>query len=101
MSNRTKTTTTQCPAIVRLVMAIIIAWSGAPHLLAQNDVTITGVVTDGDGAPIEFATVHVEHQPAGTMTNLKGEYSIGLLKSKFNNEPALSFGVAYAGFFNL
>ena len=76
MSNRTKTTTTQCPAIVRLVMAIIIAWSGAPHLLAQNDVTITGVVTDGDGAPIEFATVHVEHQPAGTMTNLKGEYTL-------------------------
>ena len=76
MSNRTKTTTTLCPAIVRLVMAIIIAWSGAPHLLAQNDVTITGVVTDGDGAPIEFATVHVEHQPAGTMTNLKGEYTL-------------------------
>ena len=32
---------------------------------------------------------------------LKGEYSLGILKSKFNNEPALSFGVAYAGFFNL
>ena len=32
---------------------------------------------------------------------LKGEYSIGLLKSKFNNEPAVSVGVAYAGFFNL
>ena len=30
---------------------------------------------------------------------LKGEYSIGLLKSKYNNEPSLSFGVAYAGFF--
>ncbi len=43
---------------------------------AQNDVTITGVVTDDGGAPVEFATVHVERQVAGTMTNLKGEYSL-------------------------
>lgn len=32
---------------------------------------------------------------------LKGEYSIGLLKSRYNNEPSLSFGVAYAGLFNM
>ncbi len=32
---------------------------------------------------------------------IKGEYSIGLLKSTYNNEPALSFGVAYAGLFNM
>lgn len=43
---------------------------------AQNDVTITGVVTDDGGAPVEFATVHVERQVAGTMTNLNGEYSL-------------------------
>lgn len=43
---------------------------------AQNDVTITGIVTDDGGAPVEFATVHVERQVAGTMTNLKGEYSL-------------------------
>lgn len=32
---------------------------------------------------------------------LKGEYSIGLLKSIYNNEPSISLGVAYAGLFNL
>ena len=32
---------------------------------------------------------------------LKGEYSLGILKSKFNNDPAVSLGVAYSGFFNL
>ena len=32
---------------------------------------------------------------------LKGEYSIGLLKKAYNNEPSLSFGIAYAGLFNL
>ena len=32
---------------------------------------------------------------------LKGEYSIGLLKSQYNNEPAISLGVAYSGLFNM
>lgn len=32
---------------------------------------------------------------------LKGEYSIGLMKSPYNNEPSISLGVAYAGFFNM
>lgn len=30
---------------------------------------------------------------------IKGEYSIGLLDSKYNNEPSISIGVAYSGFF--
>lgn len=30
---------------------------------------------------------------------VKGEYSVGLLKKKYNNEPAFSIGIAYAGFF--
>jgi len=30
---------------------------------------------------------------------VKGEYSIGLLRSPYNNEPSISIGVAYAGFF--
>lgn len=31
---------------------------------------------------------------------VKGEYSIGLLKSPYNNEPSISLGVAYSGFFS-
>ena len=30
---------------------------------------------------------------------IKGEYSIGLMRKAYNNEPAISLGVAYAGFF--
>lgn len=30
---------------------------------------------------------------------IKGEYSIGLLDSRYNNEPSISFGIAYAGLF--
>ena len=30
---------------------------------------------------------------------IKGEYSYGKLDSRYNNEPAISFGVAYSGWF--
>jgi hypothetical protein len=30
---------------------------------------------------------------------VKGEYSIGLLNSRYNNEPSISIGVAYSGWF--
>lgn len=30
---------------------------------------------------------------------IKGEYSIGLLDSQYNNEPSISLGIAYCGFF--
>ncbi len=30
---------------------------------------------------------------------VKGEYSIGLMKKPYNNEPSISLGVAYTGFF--
>lgn len=30
---------------------------------------------------------------------VKGEYSLGLLRSQYNNEPSVSIGVAYSGFF--
>lgn len=32
---------------------------------------------------------------------VKGEYSIGLLDKRYNNEPAVSIGVAYSGWFNI
>ena len=30
---------------------------------------------------------------------VKGEYSIGILDKKYNNEPAISLGIAYSGWF--
>ena len=32
---------------------------------------------------------------------IKGEYAVGLMKSYFNDEPSLSFGVAYSGLFDI
>lgn len=31
---------------------------------------------------------------------VKGEYSLGIMKKPYNNEPAVSLGIAYAGFFS-
>jgi hypothetical protein len=30
---------------------------------------------------------------------VKGEYSVGLLEKQYNNEPSVSIGIAYSGFF--
>lgn len=46
------------------------------ELLSQNNVTISGIVTDENGSPIELATVHIEKQLIGTITDLKGKYTI-------------------------
>ncbi|MGN0069283.1 MAG: hypothetical protein ACI350_06085 [Prevotella sp.] len=40
----------------------------------------------------------VNYSPVKQVT-LKGEYSYRMLKSQYNNEPSISFGVAYEGFF--
>ena len=40
--------------------------------------TLRGTVIDDKQAPIELASVYVESQKAGTMTNLKGHFSITL-----------------------
>lgn len=61
--------------IFHFILAILVLMTGVPAI-AQNNITISGLVTDENGAPIELATVHIEKQLVGTITNLKGEYTI-------------------------
>lgn len=61
--------------IFHFILAMLVLMTGVPAL-AQNNITISGFVTDENGAPIELATVHIEKQLVGTITNLKGEYTI-------------------------
>lgn len=63
-------------SIIKLLAIYIIVLLTALPALAQNNITISGLVTDENGAPIELATVHIEKQLVGTITNLKGEYTI-------------------------
>lgn len=62
--------------IIKLLAIYIIVLLTALPAHAQNNITISGLVTDENGAPIELATVHIEKQLVGTITNLKGEYTI-------------------------
>ena len=44
-------------------------------VLAQQ-VKIGGVITDENGEPVELATVRIEGTAIGTVSNLKGKYSL-------------------------
>lgn len=55
-------------------------------------------VSDYDWCGRQRVAVGVNYYPMKEIV-LKGEYSIGLMDSKYYNEPAISFGVAYSGLF--
>ena len=55
-------------------------------------------VTDYDWCGRHRIAAGINYYPLKDIA-IKGEYSIGLLKSKYNNEPAVSVGIVYAGFF--
>lgn len=56
-------------------------------------------ITDYDWCGRHRIVAGINYYPLKDLV-IKGEYSIGLLKSNYNNEPAFSLGVAYAGFFS-
>ena len=55
-------------------------------------------VTDYDRCGRHRVAAGINYYPIKDIV-IKGEYSVGLLKSKYNNEPSVSIGIAYAGFF--
>lgn len=57
-----------------LLTALIILFS--TPALAQKTVKIGGTVTDENGNPIELATIRLEGTAIGTVSNLKGRYSL-------------------------
>lgn len=59
--------------------------------------------TEGDTVPYKWCgrqrvAVGLNYYPLRDIV-IKGEYAIGLLSGKFNNEPSVSIGIAYSGFF--
>ncbi len=50
--------------------------------LAQNKITVEGVVKSSDGEPLPGASVTVKDSKAGVVTNLNGQYSISVEKGK-------------------
>ena len=58
----------------------MVALLSAIPALAEN-VTLTGVVKDQEGHPIEFATVKVQGKAIGTLTELDGSYKLVLAEA--------------------
>ena len=54
--------------------------------------------THYDYTDVKRMAVGVNYMPVKEIV-IKAEYSKRFLKSAYNNEPSLSFSVAYAGFF--
>ena len=59
---------------MRIFLLIAMTWAFT-SMKAQNTVKIKGTVNDAGGSPISMVVVKVENQAAGTLTDLKGNYS--------------------------
>lgn len=63
----------------KLIIYILLLMATAS--VSAQQVTIKGKVTDDKQNPIEIANVHVEGQAAGTITDLKGHYTLNCQSS--------------------
>lgn len=53
----------------------------AANPVVADNITLTGVVKDQEGHPIEFATVKVQGKAIGTLTELNGSYKLVLAEA--------------------
>lgn len=59
----------------RLLYIVLLLLLHLP-ILAQQKVKIGGTITDENGQPVELATIRLEGTAIGTVSNLKGRYSL-------------------------
>ncbi|GHT23165.1 SusC/RagA family TonB-linked outer membrane protein [Bacteroidia bacterium] len=62
----------------RLLFAVCCVCVGTFSLFAQQDVTVTGVITDENGAPMPGTTVVVQGGTKGAITDGKGAFTISV-----------------------
>ncbi|GHT21136.1 SusC/RagA family TonB-linked outer membrane protein [Bacteroidia bacterium] len=67
-----------CNALRRLLFAVCCVCIGTFSLFAQQDVTVTGVITDENGAPMPGTTVVVQGGTKGAITDGNGAFSISV-----------------------
>ena len=65
----------------RILVFLMFALSSLSQLCGQDRFTLTGRVTDENGDPVELATVHIEKQLIGAMTDFNGKYRISAVSS--------------------
>ena len=65
----------------RILVFLLFALSSLSQLCGQDRFTLSGRVTDENGDPVELATVHIEKQLIGAMTDFNGKYRISAASS--------------------
>lgn len=73
------------------------------YLFGRYDSYDSMYKTEGNTTPYKWCgrqrvAVGLNYSPLKDIV-IKGEYAIGLLSGKLNNEPSVSIGIAYSGFF--
>lgn len=63
-------------------IALLISFLLLSGLVSAQSITIKGRVSDGQGAPIPFATVYLKNSTIGTSANSEGEYALKLTTGK-------------------
>lgn len=66
---------------IAILISLVFTSLMLPLSVAADKVTLTGVVKDQEGHPIEFATVKVQGTAIGTLTELDGTYKLVLAES--------------------
>src|ERR1700683_5169807 len=79
--------------VISIVSALLLLLMGDDSW-AQNSKTITGVVKDSKGSPLNGASVIVKGTPSGTATGADGKYSLSV-----TGENAVLV-ISYAGYQN-
>ncbi|GHT78669.1 SusC/RagA family TonB-linked outer membrane protein [Bacteroidia bacterium] len=75
----------------RLLFAVCVVCVGTFSLFAQQDVTVTGVITDENGAPLPGTTVMVQGGTKGAITDGNGVFNISV-------KPADVLEISFVGY---
>ena len=66
--------------LVRRAFLVLCAWCAVPVVASAQDLSLSGVVSDQNGAPLIGVTVFEKDGSNGTATNQDGRYTIRLQK---------------------
>lgn len=73
--------------LVRRAFLVLCAWCAVPVVASAQDLSLSGVVSDQNGAPLIGVTVFEKDGSNGTATNQDGRYTIRLQKVRRSSSP--------------
>lgn len=77
----------KAPAILCRLTLLLMLFAMTPRAMAQQQINVSGIVTDPSGEPIIGASVIAGDSGNGTATNIDGEYTIKATHSAKSASP--------------